>query len=618
MEKNYDFSGWATKANLRCTDGRTIMKDAFKDCDGKKVPLVWNHNHDAPQTVLGHALLENRDEGVYAYCSFNDTESGKDAKLIVQHGDVVALSIYANQLKEQAKNVVHGIIREVSLVLAGANPSAFIDSVIVHSDGSVEEDREQGVIFTGENIVISHADDDEKEEPKKEEPKKESEEKKDGDETIKEIFETLNEKQKTAVYAIVGAALAEDGEKDESKNKEEDKEMSHNIFEGKDPQTNESALCHSDGMAIVELAKANGGNSLKAAIEAYCEDNNKLVHANDDLGFKDIDTLFPEYELLKKGAPEKIQEDLGWVSSVLNKISKSPKNRLRVRYVDKREFEDRRARAYQKGTQKEFMGNLKLLGRTVDPTTIYNLDHLNRDDVQDITDFDLINYMYQDQNENLKTELARQILIGDGRNGEINGSANPEKIDDTKIIPIWTDDDLFTIHTVVDFDEMRETLQGEDTGKHFGDGYVFSEAIIQALLFARENYRGSGSPDFFVTPRLRNQMLLARDFNGRRIYDNVTDLTAALDVNSLITVEMLKDRTRTVVVDGVEETRKLLGILVNLKDYTTGMVKGGEITHFSDFDIRFNQHLSLLETRLCGMLDRPFSAIVLEEKVTNP
>ena len=353
-------------------------------------------------------------------------------------------------------------------------------------------------------------------------------------------------------------------------------------------------------------------------MQVYAEENQKtLAHSEDDLGFANSGQLFPEYNDVDPGAPKKIGPDTSWVGKVLAKTKKSPKSRLRVRRADVRDIEDRRARGYKKGTQKQFMGNLKLLGRTVDPTTVYNLDHLDRDDIIDITDFDLVQYMYQDQDGNLKSELARQIMIGDGRNGDVTEEETSKAIDATKIIPIWGDDELFAIHRVVDFEAMKEELQGTDTAKHFGENYIYSEAILQNLLYARENYKGAGSPDFFCAPHLVNVMLLARDFNGRRIYDNRNDLVAAMNIGELITVEQFAGKTRKVIVDGVEQTRRLLGILVNLNDYTIGATKGGEITHFTDFDIHFNQHESLLETRCSGMLTVPFSAIILEE-VVNP
>ena len=659
MSKKYDFAGWATRANVPCSDGRMIMRDAFKDQDGQEVPLVWNHNHEIPQTVLGKALLHSQDGDMYAYCSFNDTESGKDAKLIVEHGDVKSLSILANRLQERSGHVIHGIIREVSLVLAGANPSARIETVLAHSDGTMD-----AVIYNEETITLvvnedglqhsdenndenktdspaaddnSQQDDQQKEdkpgddslahsEDEKKEDKPASDDKKDDEEgeSVGEVLKTLTEKQKTAVAIVIDAITGEEkkGENTDDTNKDNKEEdtVKHNVFDQDSTQDSKNVLCHADGVKIIEMAKANGGNSLKSAMQVYAEDNQKtLAHADgdNDLGFANIGQLFPEYSDTDPGAPKKIGPDTSWVGKVLAKTKKSPKSRLRVRRADVRDIEDRRARGYKKGAQKHFMGNLKLLGRTVDPTTVYNLDHLDRDDIIDITDFDIVQYMYQDQDGNLKGELARQIMIGDGRNGDVTEEEASKAIDATKIIPIWGDDELFAIHKVVDFEAMKEELQGTDTGRHFGENYIYSEAILQNLLYARENYKGSGSPDFFCTPHLVNVMLLARDFNGRRIYDNRNDLVAAMNIGELITVEQFANKTRKVVVDGVEQTRRLLGILVNLNDYTVGATKGGEITHFTDFDIHFNQHESLLETRCSGMLTVPFSAIILEE-VVNP
>lgn len=466
----------------------------------------------------------------------------------------------------------------------------------------------------------------------------------DDEETIGDIIETMNEKQKNVCKYLINEAFkakeAEEGSGESEKKTAEDdksKEVKHsdeereeektmNVFEqyGKNAPKNENALSHSaDGGAILKMAKENGGMSLRAAIGLYAKNNNKeimhaddsLQHANDDLGFQDIDQLFPDYELINGPEPEALAHDTSWVAQVMRKVSKSPKSRLRVRFADKRDITGRRAQGYTKGQQKQFMGNIKLLGRTVDPTTVYNLDHLNRDDEVDITDFNIVNYMYRDQRANLEEELARAILIGDGRNGSPEDDG--QEIDKTKIIPIWEDDELFTIHKVVDVQGMRETMNGSNSSANFGDNYVYSEAIIQSMLYAREDYKGSGGLDFWCAPHLVNVMLLARDLNGRRIYDNVNELKAAMNVNDIITVEQFAGKTRKVVVNGKEETRQLLGIMVNLKDYKVGSTSGGQITHFTDFDLRFNQHLSLLETRLSGMLERPFSAIVLEE-VVNP
>lgn len=645
MDKNFDCSGWVTRANLLCSDGRTIMKDAFKDCDGMTVPLVWNHRHTEPENVLGHALLENRDEGVYGYVEFNNTENGKLAKSLVAHGDVTQFSIYANKLKEEGKNVVHGIIREVSLVLAGANPGAYIDSVIAHNDdGTVVEDREQGLIWVGERnaeITVAHAD----------EPEEDSDEEESDGETIQDVFDTLTEKQKIAVYAIVEDAVKNqqtDDTKEEAKeepkeevahseedseqtdadesaeetnekstdanetNDEEDSIVKHNLFDQETEKT-DGYLSHADGMKILEMAKSYGGGSLKASMEAYIATNkDSLAHAAAD-NIQNISQLFPEYKDVKPGAPELLTTDQGWIGKVLAKVHKSPISRIRTRQADVRDISNRRAKAYTKGAQKTDAGSLPLLSRTTDPVTVYIRSKIDRDDIVDITDFDVVDYMYKLDRMNLNEELARQIIIGDGRSGD-------NAIDPTKIRPIWLDDDLYCIHEEVDVDSMRTELTGTNSSANFGENYVYAEAVIQKLLYSRENYKGSGNPDFLCTPHLVNVMLLARDLNGRRIYDNVSELKAALNVNEIITAEQLagKTRTKTVTVNNVStnKTMEILGLLVNFSDYSLGATKGGEITHFTDFDLNFNQEVSLLETRCSGALTRPFSAIALEVDVT--
>lgn len=596
MDEKFDFGGWATRNNLRCSDGRTILKDAFKDCDGRTVPLVWNHKHDEPACVLGHALLKNMDEGVYAYCAFNTTESGQNAKTLVEHGDVSALSIYANQLKEQNLNVIHGIIREVSLVLAGANPGAFIDSVIVHSDGTMEEDREQGLVYTGEFIELEHSD---------KEAEKENE-KNGEDETVGDIFDSLTDKQKAVVYALMDEAINSSDEKDQ--NEEDKTNMKHNVFD-KETDTREKTLCHADQERILTTAKSSGVGSWKAALEMYANENNKdLEHA--DQGFNSISTLFPEYQDVRPGAPELITTDQGWVDKVLAKVHKSPISRIRTRQADMRDISALRAKGYAKGTQKGFRGNLDLLSRTTDPQTIYVKSKLDRDDIIDIKDFDVVQYMYTIDRMNLREELATALMVGDGRQTGADG-----KIDPTKIRPIWTDDELYTIHTDVDIAGMKTSLQGTGTAANFGENYIYAEAVIQSLLYAREKYKGSGTPDFYCTPHLVNVMLLARDMNGRRIYDNVNELKAALNVGEIITVEQFEGLTRTT---SDSKKKKLLGLMCNLGDYNLGATKGGEITHFTDFDINFNQQVSLLETRVSGANTRVLSAIALEEDVTTP
>ena len=593
----YDFSGWATKNDIQCSDGRIIRKDAFKHNDGQKVPLVWNHQHTGPDYVLGHALLENRDEGVYAYCSFNDTDMAKTARLSVQHGDIDALSIYANQLKQQGPNVMHGNIREVSLVLAGANPGASIQSVISHG----EESDEEAYIFTGENLVLSHADSEEKKgENMTEETKKPDGNGNDGEKTVADVFNSMTEEQKTVVYALIGQALEDKGEGNNEE--EENRDMKHNVFD-QDDISRGNVLSHSDQAEIINLAKQSGVGSLRAAMEIYANENDTLEHG----AFEDYEALFPEYELIKKGEPETLERDQSWIASVISKIHKSPISRIRTRQADAR-IAELRAKGYQKkGDYKQNMENIKLLSRTTDPQTIYIKDDMHRDDIVDITDFDVVAYQWKLMRHLLDEELALAALVGDGRE-----EGDPDKIHETHIRSIWNDDELYTIHQDVDINAARTELQGTNTGANFGDNYVYAEAIIAAALYSREKYKGSGTPDLYCTPHLLNVMLLARDLNGRRIYDSKSDLAAALNVGAIYTVEQFEGKTRTAS-DG--KTKKLLGLFVNLSDYQFGSTKGGEITKFEDFDMDFNRYKYMLETRLSGALTKVYSAIALEEPV---
>lgn len=620
MDNRYDFAGWATRANMRCSDGRTIAKDAFAHQDGEKVPIVWNHNHATPDGILGYGILHSQDGSMRVECFFNDTDSGSNAKKAVLHGDINALSIYANHLKEQAKTVIHGMIREVSLVFAGANPGAFIDSVVVHADSSTTEDREQGIIYTGETIeLFSELEHAEEEAEKKDDEKPAEEKKEDEGESIGDVLNTLNEKQKNAVAYVIDHIVNPDDEpsgdsKDSemthnSEKEEEEIEMKRNVFD-QGTENNESVLSHADGAKIVEMAKSYGGSSLKAAFQAYVEENQKeLSHAAAD-NITNISQLFPEYKDVKPGAPELLTTDQGWIGKVLAKVHKSPISRIRTRQADVRDISARRAKPYKKGTQKTDAGALSILSRTTDPITVYIRSKLDRDDIVDITDFDIVQYMYNLDRMNLNEELARQITIGDGRSGDA-------AIDPTKIRPIWLDDELYCLHKTVDIAAMRTELTGTNSTANFGENYVYAEAIIQSLLYAREKYKGSGNPDFLCTPHLVNVMLLARDLNGRRIYDNINELKAALNVNEIITAEQYEGKTRTATVNGSEKTFELLGLMVNFADYSLGATKGGEITHFTDFDINFNQEVSLLETRCSGALTRPFSAIALEKEVTE-
>lgn len=621
MDKKYDFAGWATKADMRCSDGRLIAKDAFAHQDGAKVPIVWNHNHATPDSVLGYGILHSQDGSMRVECYFNDTENGKNARKLVLHGDINALSIYANQLREQSKTVLHGMIREVSLVYAGANPGAFIDSVVVHADGTTTIDREQGILYTGEEIelfaAIEHSDDDaEKEGEEKDAPEKSEDDK----ETIQDILNTLTEKQKDAVAYIIDTIVnpddgtAEESDKDSdvkhnSEMEEEENEMKRNVFD-QETENKDAFLSHADGEKIIEMAKAYGGGSLKAAMEAYVTENKKdeLAHAA-AANITNISQLFPEYKDVKPGAPELLTTDQGWISKVLSKVHKSPISRIRTRQADVRDISTRRAKGYTKGSQKTDAGAITLLSRTTDPVTVYIRSKLDRDDIVDITDFDVVQYMYGLDRMNLNEELARQITIGDGRNGN-------DAIDPTKIRPIWLDDDLYCIHKTVDINAMRSELTGTNSTANFGENYVYAEAVIQSLLYAREKWKGSGNPDFLCTPHLVNVMLLARDLNGRRIYDNVNELKAALNVNEIVTAEQFAGKTRTATVNQTQKTFELLGLMVNFADYSLGATKGGEITHFTDFDLNFNQEVSLLETRCSGALTRPFSAIALEKDVT--
>ena len=608
MDK-FDFSGWATKANLKCSDGRIIRQDAFKDNDGQKVPLVWNHKHDATTQVLGHALLENRDGGVYAYCKFNETESGKTAKELVKHGDVDKLSIYANQLKQQGPNVIHGNIREVSLVLAGANPGALIEDVMMHSADGDYILEDECIIHTGdyfevsdENTIEHSSEDEKKDELEHAEDKTmdENKNKKDGEKTVKDVIDTMNEEQQTVMYALIADAMEGNFNNDEDEDDEGGNEdMKHNVFENEENNTN--VLSHADEATIIDMAKAPSVGSLQHAMEIYAEENS-LQH-----GIDQIEQLFPEYKDVKPGAPELLERDQTWVGVVMNKAHKSPISRIRTRQADARAAE-LRAKGYKKGNQKTLSANIKLLSRTTDPQTVYRKDELHRDDILDITDFDVVSYQYGIMRRNLEEDIAMAILIGDGRD-----DVDPDKISEDHIRSIWHDDELYTIHADVDIAAARAELQGTDTNKHFGDNYIYAEAIITAALYARERYKGSGSLDFFCTPHLLNVMLLARDLNGRRIYDSKSDLAAALNVNAIYTVEQFEGKTRTA---GEDQTKKLLGLFVNMADYQIGSTKGGEITKLNQFDIDFNKEKYLLETRLSGALTKVYSAIALEEPVT--
>ena len=605
---NYDFAGWATRSNQLCADGRTILPDAFKHQDGDIVPLIWNHQHNDPFAVLGKALLHCVDGDVYAYCSFNDTESGNTAKELVKHGDVCSLSICANHLKHNAnRGVMHGIVRELSLVVAGANPKARIEDVnLAHSDDGGEY-VEEIHIYTDESIELFHSDDLNKNE--KEEKEMGDTEPKNSEKTLKDIYEAMSDEQQQCCDALLGIAVEEVQKKLESMQQSDNLEggndtMKHHIFENN--EENQVMLTHADQEAIIALAKQSNCGSFKQAVEMYAAENEELAHGI----FENYDVLFPEYELLRKGEPETLEKyDQTWVEPALAKIHKSPFSRIRTRYADAR-IAELKAKGYQnKGDQKTLMNKIKMIGRTTDPQTIYIKDDMHRDDVIDITDFSVVDYQWKMMRRALNETLVLAALIGDGRE-----EGDPDKIHEAHVRSIWNDDELYTIHKDVDIAAAKKELQGTSTNANFGENYIYAEAIITAALYSREKFKGTGTPDFYCTPHLVNVMLLARDLNGRRIYESKSDLAKALNVNSIVEVEQFEGKTRTT--DG-GKTKKLLGIFVNLNDYQFGSTKGGEITRFDDFDMDFNVQKFMLETRLSGSLTRVEAAVVLEEPVTQ-
>ena len=557
---DYDFSGWATKNDLRCSDGRVIKKDAFKHNDGQVVPLVWNHQHAGAENVLGHALLKNMPDGVYAYGKFNETEQGLNAKMLVQHGDIVSLSIFANRLKQNGPNVMHGDIKELSLVLAGANPGALIDNVIAHG----EESNEEAIIYTGENISLDEPDlrhEDKIEEPKKEEKEVENEK------TVKDILDSMTEEQRNVCYAMVGQAL----ESKEDDNEEGGEEMKHNIFD-QDEREEEGVLSHSELETIIADAKRYG--SMKDSF---------LQH-----GIENIDYLFPEAKNLNM-PPEFIKRDTGWVAKFMNDVRKSPFSRIKSMFANITE-DEARAKGYIKGKLKKDEV-FSLLKRTTTPTTVYKKQKLDRDDVVDITDIDVIAWIKGEMRMMLDEEIARAALVGDGRL-----SSSDDKINETNIRPIWTDEDLFTIKGAID----AKSTDGAD---------VIAKAFIKGCVKNRKNYKGSGEPTLFTTEDILTDCLLLEDMNGRVIYDTVEKLAKALRVKEIVTVPVMEGLTRTAT-DG--KKFNLLGIIVNLKDYNIGADKGGAVNMFDDFDIDYNAMKYLIETRCSGALIKPYSAMAIE------
>ena len=588
MADKFDFSGWATRNDLKCADGRTIRRDAFKDNDKATVPLVWEHQHNAPNNVLGHAMLENREEGVYAFGKFNDTLSGRNAKELVGNGDIVALSIYANQLKQNGADVMHGCIREVSLVLAGANPGAYIDNVISHSGESMDE---EAVIYSGEDIELSHSESEEIEDSLIDEEVEDVVEHADKnktsesdpygpDATVADVIASLDPTQKDVFYAMMGTALIQGAANaeatattttTETKTEGENKDMKHNVFETDAATDQQKVLSHSEQEEILKEAKRLG--SFKEAIIAH--------------SVTDVDFLFPDATNMDNQPPF-ITRDMGWVSVVMNGTHHSPFSRIKSIFADLTE-DEARARGYIKGKLKK-EEVFTLLKRTTVPTTIYKKQKLDRDDVVDITDFDVVSWMRSEMRMMLDEEIARSILVGDGRL-----SSSDDKINESNIRPIWTDDDLYTIH------QKFEVADGatDDTK---------TDAFITETVKARKNYKGSGSPVMFMTEEMLTNCRLLKDKNGRFIYNSDTDLASALRVSKIVTVPVMEGLTR--VVD--TKTYNLLGIVVNLTDYNVGADKGGQVNMFDDFDIDYNAQKYLIETRCSGALIRPYSAMVIE------
>ena len=587
MGFKYDFSGWATKNDLLCSDGRTIRRDAFKDNDGKVVPLVWNHDHTDPSNVLGHALLKNVSDGVYAYGSFNSNPKAIEAATLLAHGDIKALSIWANKLQQRGGDVLHGDIKEVSLVLAGANPAAIIDSVMVHG----EESDEEAIIYTGENIchssgelkddveeteeTVEHADD------KVDEP-----EKSDDDETVADIFETLSEKQKNAVYALIGEIISRNKGKENEDNKEEDSVMKHNVFEQQNGEQQENVLCHADVKAAFDDAKRYG--SLKDSFVAHgLKEVTYMAHADGDYGIKNIDYLFPEARNVNNTIDFIKRED-SWVRDFMSRVHRSPFSRIKSIHANITE-DEARAKGYIKGNMKK-EEVFTLLKRSTTPTTVYKKQKLDRDDVLDITDLDTVALVKGEMRGMLDEEIARAALVGDGRS-----ASDDDKINEVNIRPIWTDADLYSIKVPI------AVAAGDDDNKK-------ATNFIRAAIKSRKNFRGSGTPVLYTTEDMLSDMLLLTDTTGRDIYDTVEKLCKKLRVSEIITVPVMEGLTRQV----ESKTRTLAGIIVNLQDYNIGADKGGSINMFEDFDIDYNQMKYLIETRCSGALTKPYSAMVLE------
>lgn len=570
---DYDFSGWATKTGLKCSDGLTIEKNAFKDCDGKKVPLIWNHGHSSPLNVLGHAELEARPEGVYAYCTFNNTEQGRSAKEMVEHGDVESLSIFANRLKKNGSYVMHGNIREVSLVLAGANPGAFIDNVIRHSeDGDIVSDSEL-VIFTGEELSHGDSEPDKKKGDDKTLDDNIQNESSKNTKTLEEIVNSMNDEQKEALYAIVGAVKSGVGEDQDDGGKD----MKHNIFANNRDNDTDDILKHADCDKEQLFKDGNRYGSLKDSFIAH--------------GIENLDLLFPDFQSLDK-TPQFITRDMGWVAGVMAKVHKTPFSRIKSMFADIT-ADDARAKGYIKGNLKK-EEVFSLLKRTTSPTTIYKKQKFDRDDILDINDFDVLAWVKAEMRMMLDEEIARAILVGDGRS-----TASDDKINESCIRPIYTDASLYTVRKSFNAHGLSENEEAKE--------------FIRSCIKLRKEYKGSGNPTLYTTEDRLTSMLLITDDMGRDIYDSVDKLKSKLRVSDIVTVPPMENVTRK------NEDQKVLtldGIIVNLDDYNIGADKGGSVSFFDDFDIDYNKQKYLIETRCSGALTKPYSAMVIEHEDT--
>ena len=606
----YDFAGWVTRNDVKCSDGRIIRHNAFKDQDGTKVPLVWMHQHGGIENVLGNVLLQNRPEGVYGYGSLNDSEAADMARIVLKHDDVTAMSIYANNLTSQGPNVVHGTIREVSLVLAGANPGATIDEVVVHDagydddlfffnaeDNTLRHSDNGDIVYEPVEDILVHADDSTTEEDsvadnKKTNSKTASEdESSDGGKTLKDIFDDMTEEQQTVVYALVGQAMEQAGNSGNSDNSDEEDNVKHNVFDTTDNATTDNdVLVHDALQSVIEGAK--GGYSMKRIFNDYVAEHSDdgygdaLMHAA-TYGVEPIDMLFPEPKAMAT-KPEFISRDMGWVPMLMNRVHHTPFSRIKSVFADITE-DDARARGYMKGKLKK-EEVFTLLKRTTTPTTIYKKQKMDRDDVIDITDFDVIAWLKAEMRTMLDEEIARAVLIGDGRS-----TASDDKINENNIRPIWKDEELYTIQATI---ETEGTETPDDLAK----------AFIRTAIKSRKDYKGSGNPILFTTEDFLTDMLLLEDKIGHPLYDSVEKLATKLRVSQIVTVEVMENQTRQV--EG--KNRTLMGIIVNPQDYNIGADRGGAINMFDDFDIDYNQQKYLIETRCSGALIKPFSAIAIE------